>query len=802
MGSVEEMEDERVFDVEETIFVAVGKHVQSSKSTLLWAVQNFAGKKICVLHVHQSARVAALTDRKLDGSKFEQHAAKAFQQFKNKKVHEFLDEYLRILSEAGVESTYKLWIEMDNVENGIIELIALHNIKWLVMGAASDACSSRELTNLKSKKAIFVCQEAPVSCHIWFASRGCLIYTRQGEEGRHDMEAPTSLLQLNSSNGTEESEQFQSEYLISRLRLLDVSEDADELERRSGGFSSQCSLDSCLSINRMVGSSRSVPLMDEEEGFQERATGKINDRLERTMTDTKNLKRKIFEETVKRWKEEDNAMEAKCKAKALESLSVKEMSRRKEIEELLEKEKQETERMKNQQDELMKELQMVQEQNAQLEAEVFESQCSAKELEEKIISAVELLISFKKKRDDMRIEHRKAIEKVKEMKKLIRAETAGFCGTQFLEFSFMEINEATHDFDPSWKIGEGKYGSVYRGLLRHMHVAIKMLPSYGSQNLLEFQKQVELLSKVRHPNLVTLIGTCPEARSLVYEYLRNGSLEDHLSCRENTPSLPWETRIWIASEICSALIFLHSSEPCITHGKLKSSNVLLDSNFVCKVSDFGIYSLIPKDEDTANSTTFLNESDPKVTCEQVHPSYFEAGEVTPESDVYSFGIILLQLLTRRPISKILRDVKCALENDNFSTVLDGSAGDWPLTQARDLAYLAQRCCEKTQFNQPDLSEILCVLERMRASSFASPSHSGSKAASSHIPSHFICPIFQEVMKDPHIAADGFTYEADAIKGWLQSGHKTSPMTNLKLENCSLLPNYALHQAIQEWQQQS
>lgn len=182
-------------------------------------------------------------------------------------------------------------------------------------------------------------------------------------------------------------------------------------------------------------------------------------------------------------------------AKALESLSVKEMSRRKEIEELLEKEKQETERMKNQQDELMKELQMVQEQNAQLEAEVFESQCSAKELEEKIISAVELLISFKKKRDDMRIEHRKAIEKVKEMKKLIRAETAGFCGTQFLEFSFMEINEATHDFDPSWKIGEGKYGSVYRGLLRHMHVAIKMLPSYGSQNLLEFQKQVQFVKR-------------------------------------------------------------------------------------------------------------------------------------------------------------------------------------------------------------------------------------------------------------------------------------------------------------------
>lgn len=178
---------------------------------------------------------------------------------------------------------------------------------------------------------------------------------------------------------------------------------------------------------------------------------------------------------------------------ALQSLSVKEMSQRKELEELLARQRQEVERIKNQHDKIVKELQIVQGQKSLLESQLAESHCVAKELEEKILSAVELLISFKQKRDELRIECGNAKRRVMELNKPVNIEAASFCMPGLLEFSFMEVNEATNNFDPAWKIGEGRYGSVYRGVLRHLHVAIKMLPSYGSQSSSEFQNEVNLI---------------------------------------------------------------------------------------------------------------------------------------------------------------------------------------------------------------------------------------------------------------------------------------------------------------------
>lgn len=98
----------------------------------------------------------------------------------------------------------------------------------------------------------------------------------------------------------------------------------------------------------------------------------------------------------------------------------------------------------------------------------------------------------------MQIEHGNAIRVLKDLRKLVSGENVRFPGSEILEFSFMEINNATHNFDPSWKIGEGKYGSLYKGLVRHVHVAIKMLPSYGSQSLLEFKHEVKIIKKNLH----------------------------------------------------------------------------------------------------------------------------------------------------------------------------------------------------------------------------------------------------------------------------------------------------------------
>ncbi|GFY84183.1 U-box domain-containing protein kinase family protein [Actinidia rufa] len=759
-GGEGEIEIEGLCDVENTIFVAVGKNVKESKSTLLWALQSFAGKKISLLHVHEPARSVSLINEKFAVNKLELQVVKAYRELEREKMNEVLKQYLLILAQVGVQAG-KVCAETDNVEKGILQIIAQHDIRWLVMGAAADKHYSKKLSEVKSKKATFVCQQAPVSCSIWFVCNGCLIYTRSrcGNLISHVgsfLRSDSKLLQSNA----------------------EVDEDADEVGGMSKGFASQVLVQS---TDNLVGTSKSHPLsMDEmrgvgsplyslhkSQGHLDRSSSivllenpmdekllKFVIKLEHAKTNAASLKQKAFEESVKRWKTEEDAMEAIRKAEALESSCMNEIKQRKEMEEVLSDQRQELERMKNQHDQYTKELQM--------------------------------------------IEHDKAIRELGGLSKVVNENAADSFKLQFFAFSFWEINEATRDFDPSWKIGDGRYGSVYKGLLRHLKVAIKMLPSRGSQGHVEFEHEAWALSRVRHPNLVTLIGTCPESRSLVYEYLRNGNLEEHLACQGKAPPLSWQTRTKIASELCSVLIFLHSSRPCIIHGNLKPTNILLDANVVSKLSDLGIRHLIPRDEKPTYKPTFCNKTDPEDSVYE-DPEFLETGELTVESDVYSFGIVLLRLLTGRPAFGIVKDVKCALERDNFSTVLDRRAGEWPLEETKTLAQLALRCCENKGEDRPDLvSEVWSVIELLRELCTSNRDCKGPH----RIPSHFVCPIFQEVMKDPHIAADGFTYEADAIKGWFNSGHKTSPMTNLKLDHCDLTPNYALYNAIQEWQQRS
>jgi serine/threonine protein kinase len=314
---------------------------------------------------------------------------------------------------------------------------------------------------------------------------------------------------------------------------------------------------------------------------------------------------------------------------------------------------------------------------------------------------------------------------------------------------------------------------------------------------------VEILSRVRHPNLVTLIGACKDAQALVYEYMPNGSLDDRLACKDNSKPLSWQLRTRIASNICSALIFLHSNKPhSIVHSDLKASNILLDGNNVAKLSGFGV-SQILTDQFKA-TTTLYRYTHPKGSFVYIDPEYLISGDLTPQSDVYSFGIVLLRLLTGRSGFGLLKEVQEAMEKGCLQAILDSSAGEWPAMYAEQLAELGLRCCKIRRKNRPDLqTEAWTVLEPMFKSASTMLCSLSFKSVSEDlggVPSYFICPILQDVMRDPLIAADGFTYEADAIREWLDSGHQTSPMTNLELPHRDLLPNHALRSAIQEWLQ--
>lgn len=232
---------------------------------------------------------------------------------------------------------------------------------------------------------------------------------------------------------------------------------------------------------------------------------------------------------------------------------------------------------------------------------------------------------------------------------------------------------------------------------------------------------MEILTRVRHPNLVTLIGTCPEAKALIYEYLPNGSLEDRLLCKHNTPPLSWQARVHILYEVCSALVFLHSVQPhCIVHGDLKPANILLDTNYVAKLGDFGISRLIPRRREDITgaspgcTTTLGWITDPKGTFAYIDPEFVQSGVLTTRSDVYSFGVVILRVLTKSPAMGIVKEVKQAVDNGELDRVLDGTAGGWPTMLAKQLAELGLKCCEMNRKERPHLeSEVWSVLEQLK-----------------------------------------------------------------------------------------
>ncbi|CAD5171736.1 U-box domain-containing protein 35 isoform X1 [Musa acuminata AAA Group] len=368
----------------------------------------------------------------------------------------------------------------------------------------------------------------------------------------------------------------------------------------------------------------------------------------------------------------------------------------------------------------------------------------------------------------------------------------------YVKYTWEEIVAATLSFSDALKIGVGASGTVYWGSFHHTVGAIKVLNSNEGYTTRQFKQELEILSRVRHPHVLLLLGACTEKGCLVYEYMENGSLEDRLQCKNNTLPLPWFCRFRIAWEVASALIFLHNSKPePIVHRDLKPANILLDNNFVSKIGDAGLSTLFP----TLNMplSTMYKDTDPVGTFFYMDPEYQRTGLVSPKSDTYALGMVILQLLTAKSPMGLALIVETALERDCLMDILDSKAGQWPKAEAKELAILGLSCLELRRKDRPDLKDqVLPVLERLKA--IAEQAYDSALHDSSVPPNHFICPILkfvQVVMDDPCIAADGYTYNRNAIETWL-SRNDTSPMTNLLLPTQEIICNNSLLSAIKDW----
>ncbi|XP_023524076.1 U-box domain-containing protein 52-like isoform X1 [Cucurbita pepo subsp. pepo] len=284
---------------------------------------------------------------------------------------------------------------------------------------------------------------------------------------------------------------------------------------------------------------------------------------------------------------------------------------------------------------------------------------------------------------------------------------------RYRKYTIEEIEEATEFFAESRKIGEGGYGPVYRCDLDHTPVAIKVLRPDATQGRSQFKQEVEVLSCIRHPNMVLLLGACPEYGCLVYEFMANGSLEDRLLQRGNTPPLSWQLRFQIAGEIGTALLFLHQTKPePLVHRDLKPANILLDRNFVSKISDVGLARLVPPS--VADNVTQYRMTSTAGTFCYIDPEYQQTGMLGVKSDIYSLGIMFLQLITSRPPMGLTHHVEQAIENDMFANILDPAITDWPIEEALSFAKMSLKCAELRRKDRPDLGkEILPELNRLR-----------------------------------------------------------------------------------------
>lgn len=291
-------------------------------------------------------------------------------------------------------------------------------------------------------------------------------------------------------------------------------------------------------------------------------------------------------------------------------------------------------------------------------------------------------------------------------------------------FTLAQLKTATKNFSRSLIIGEGGFGTVYKGAIADsnkkgmLDIAVKQLSRLGLQGHKEWLTEVNVLGVVEHQNLVELVGYCSEddergiQRLLVYEYMPNRSVQDHLS------TLPWDTRLKIALDAATGLAYLHQGMNFqIIFRDFKSSNILLDDQWNAKLSDFGLARLGPLDGLTHVSTAIVG------TIGYAAPEYIQTGRLTSKSDVWSYGVFLYELITgRRPVDenrpkkeqKMLDWVRQHLSDMNkFQLILDPQLhGRYSLKSAQKLAAVANMCLLKHPKLRPNMDRVLEMINHI------------------------------------------------------------------------------------------
>ncbi|PON50287.1 Wall-associated receptor kinase [Parasponia andersonii] len=296
-------------------------------------------------------------------------------------------------------------------------------------------------------------------------------------------------------------------------------------------------------------------------------------------------------------------------------------------------------------------------------------------------------------------------------------------------FTAEELEKATNNYHESRIIGEGGYGTVYKGILPNNKVVAIKKSKFGAQIVQteqteQFINEVIVLMQINHRNVVRLLGCCLETEVplLVYEFITNGTLFQHLHNKgTEAPSLSWELRLKIAAETAGALSYLHyETNTPIVHRDVKTMNILLDENYTTKVSDFGTSRLIPQDQDQLSTLV-------QGTVGYLDPEYLQSSQLTEKSDVYSFGVVLGELLTGKKafifdkskgVSHVLSMFLLSLKEDDqlHKFIDDEILNDGNMEVIKEVANLTKRCLRIKGEERPTMKEVAMELEGLRAMS--------------------------------------------------------------------------------------
>lgn len=298
--------------------------------------------------------------------------------------------------------------------------------------------------------------------------------------------------------------------------------------------------------------------------------------------------------------------------------------------------------------------------------------------------------------------------------------------TRFHSFSFYELKDVTNNFDErpislgGNKMGEGGFGVVYKGYVDNRTVAVKRLAAVvdisNEELKQQFDQEIKVMAKCQHENLVELLGFSSDGDDLclVYVYMPNGSLLDRLSCLDDTPPLPWHMRCRISQGAANGISFLHENHQI--HRDIKSANILLDGDFTAKISDFGLARASEKFSQTIMTSRIVG------TTAYMAPEALR-GEITPKSDIYSFGVVLLEIITGLPAvdehrePQLLLDIKEEIEDEEktIEDYVDKKMNDIDFTSIETMYSVASQCLNEKKNKRPDIKMVQQLLQEMMAS---------------------------------------------------------------------------------------